>query len=57
MQDVILEAVLESGKLSPEDAATYKTDINAWEKELKFIYDELQRQAANTAKLPYHQAS
>lgn len=46
MEEVILDAVLESGKLSPEDAATFKTDKNAWKEELRFIYDQLQKQAA-----------
>jgi hypothetical protein len=45
MQDVILEAVLESGQLSADDAASFKTDEAAWKEELKFIYDELQKQA------------
>ena len=44
-QDVILEAVLASGQLSPEDAARFKTDESAWKKELRFIWDELQKQA------------
>ena len=45
MQEEILQGVLESGKLSAEDAALYKSDVSAWEKELKFIWNELQNQA------------
>jgi hypothetical protein len=45
-QDIILEGVLASGQLSPEDAAKFETDEAAWEKELRFIWDELQKQAA-----------
>lgn len=45
-QEDILKAVLASGQLTPEDAATFKTDQSAWEKELKFIWGELQKQAS-----------
>lgn len=45
MQEVILEGVLESGQLSAQDAALYKSDVSAWETELKFIWTELQKQA------------
>jgi hypothetical protein len=44
MQEVILQSVLESGQLSAQDAALYKSDLSAWEKELKFIWKELQNQ-------------
>jgi hypothetical protein len=44
MQEVILQSVLESGQLSAQDAALYKSDLPAWEKELKFIWKELQDQ-------------
>lgn len=42
----ILEAVIQSGQISAEDAALFKSDNEAWEKELKFIWNELQKQAA-----------
>ncbi|CAB9518984.1 expressed unknown protein [Seminavis robusta] len=45
-QDLILEAVIQSGQLSANDAALYKSDKDAWEKELRFIWNELQKQAA-----------
>jgi hypothetical protein len=45
MQEVILQGVLESGQLSAEDAALYKNDLSEWEKELQFIWTELQNQA------------
>jgi len=41
----ILDSVIASGKMSAEDAALYKSDAAAWEKELKYIWDELQSQA------------
>ncbi len=44
MREVILQSVLESGQLSAQDAALYKSDLSAWEKELKFIWKELQNQ-------------
>lgn len=45
-QDLILDGVLDSGKLTPEDAARFKTDENAWKEELQFIWNQLQKQAA-----------
>mmetsp|Transcript_28994 Transcript_28994/g.58846 ORF Transcript_28994/g.58846 Transcript_28994/m.58846 type:complete len:143 (+) Transcript_28994:2-430(+) len=42
----ILDSVIASGKISAEDAALYKSDEGQWEKELRFIWDELQRQAS-----------
>ena len=45
-RDVILGAVIQSGKISAEDAAMFKTDNKAWENELRFIWNELQKQAA-----------
>ncbi|KAL3936244.1 MAG: hypothetical protein SGBAC_008402 [Bacillariaceae sp.] len=45
-QDIILEGVLASGQLSPEDAALYRSDEKAWKEQLKFIWDQLQQQAA-----------
>ena len=44
----ILDSVIASGKISAEDAALYKSDEGEWEKELRFIWDELQRQASGT---------
>jgi len=44
MQAQILEATLESGQLSPEDAARFKTDEDAWKKQLRTIWDDLQKQ-------------
>uniref|UniRef100_A0A7S1Z6I9 Uncharacterized protein n=1 Tax=Ditylum brightwellii TaxID=49249 RepID=A0A7S1Z6I9_9STRA len=44
-QELILEAVIQSGQISPEDAATFKTDEKAWENELKVIWNELQKEA------------
>ena len=41
----ILDSVIASGKISAKDAALYKSDASAWEKELKFIWNELQSQA------------
>ena len=46
----ILDSVIASGKMSAEDAALYKSDAAAWEKELKYIWDELQRQANDDGK-------
>jgi len=45
-QDVILQAVIQSGQISEEDTALFTSDNAAWEKELRFIWNELQRQAA-----------
>ena len=41
----ILDSVIASDKMSAEDAALYKSDAAAWEKELKHIWEELQSQA------------
>ena len=49
-QGLILDGVLQSGQLSPKDAALYKTDKVAWEKELKFIYNELQKQVPSSSE-------
>lgn len=43
-QAEILETVLASGQLSPEDAARFKTDEDAWKTQLKIIWDDLQKQ-------------
>ena len=42
-QAVILESVLEAGQLSPEQAAEFKTDETAWLKQLRVIYEDVQR--------------
>jgi hypothetical protein len=47
-KDDILEAVIQSGQIEADDAALFKSDKEAWEKELKFIWSELQRQATET---------
>jgi hypothetical protein len=48
--DFILEAVIQSGQMSAEDAAKFKSDKDAWEKELRLIWSELQKQAADVGK-------
>lgn len=40
-QAEILQQVVASGQLSPEDAARFVTDENAWKKQLRIIYDDL----------------
>jgi DUF438 domain-containing protein len=45
-RDLILDAVIQSGEISVEDAATFKSDKTAWEKELKFIWSELEKKGA-----------
>eukprot|EP00591_Stephanopyxis_turris_P005544 CAMPEP_0195529522 /NCGR_PEP_ID=MMETSP0794_2-20130614/32117_1 /TAXON_ID=515487 /ORGANISM="Stephanopyxis turris, Strain CCMP 815" /LENGTH=192 /DNA_ID=CAMNT_0040660843 /DNA_START=29 /DNA_END=607 /DNA_ORIENTATION=+ len=45
-KDAILDSVIESGQITEEDAERYKNDPAEWERELKFIWDELQKQAA-----------
>eukprot|EP00978_Attheya_sp_CCMP212_P032627 scaffold128339_cov47-Attheya_sp.AAC.3 len=45
-RDLILDAVIQSGEISVEQAATFKSDKEAWEKELKFIWGELQIESA-----------
>mmetsp|Transcript_7385 Transcript_7385/g.15965 ORF Transcript_7385/g.15965 Transcript_7385/m.15965 type:complete len:202 (+) Transcript_7385:296-901(+) len=46
----ILESLVIGGNISAEDAALYKNDDGAWVKELRFIWDELQTQARESAK-------
>lgn len=46
----ILDAVIQSGQISAEDAALFKSDQDKWEMELRFIWNELQKQAADNAK-------
>lgn len=41
----ILDALISEGKVTAEDAALYKSDDGAWEKELRSVWDELQNQA------------
>ena len=48
-QDLILDAVIQSDQINAEDTALFKSDNAAWEKELRFIWNELQKQAT-TAK-------
>ena len=45
-RNLIRDAVIDSGKISPHDAARFQTDQVAWETELKYIWKELQKQAA-----------
>ena len=45
---VILDSVIASGKISAEDAALYKSDEGEWERELRFIWDELKNQAKSS---------
>jgi hypothetical protein len=47
-QDVVLEGVLSSGQLTPEDEALFRSDQTAWKEQLRWIWDELQKQAAET---------
>mmetsp|Transcript_24206 Transcript_24206/g.26730 ORF Transcript_24206/g.26730 Transcript_24206/m.26730 type:complete len:180 (-) Transcript_24206:166-705(-) len=42
MQEEVLESVIASGQVSPEDAARFKTDEEAWKKQLKTIWLDLQ---------------
>jgi hypothetical protein len=44
-QDVILEAVITAGQLPPKDAASFRSDEFLWNKELRFIWGEMQKQA------------
>eukprot|EP00568_Trieres_chinensis_P006646 CAMPEP_0183293944 /NCGR_PEP_ID=MMETSP0160_2-20130417/2454_1 /TAXON_ID=2839 ORGANISM="Odontella Sinensis, Strain Grunow 1884" /NCGR_SAMPLE_ID=MMETSP0160_2 /ASSEMBLY_ACC=CAM_ASM_000250 /LENGTH=183 /DNA_ID=CAMNT_0025455161 /DNA_START=157 /DNA_END=708 /DNA_ORIENTATION=+ len=41
-QAAILESVLMSGQLSPEDAARFKTDEEAWKAQLRLIWEDIQ---------------
>lgn len=49
-QDLILDAVIDSGEINAEDTALYKSEKKAWEKELRTIWNELQKQAADAGK-------
>ena len=40
-QAEILEATVASGQLSPEDAALFQTDTEAWKRQLRMIFDDL----------------
>lgn len=40
-QEAILEATIQGGQLSPEDAARFKTDEKAWEEQLRVIFEDL----------------
>lgn len=44
-QEEILNEVLASGQLRPEDAAVFKTDPEAWKRTLKLMYDDLSKPA------------
>lgn len=44
-KDLILEAVVQSGQITEEDAERYRADPVEWERELKSIWEELRRQA------------
>lgn len=48
-QALILEAVIESGNISEEDAQRYKSDVIIWEHDLKQIWSELQQQIGEEA--------
>lgn len=41
-QAEILDSVLAGGQLSPQDAARFKTDEEAWRKQLRIIWEDLQ---------------
>ena len=45
-QEQTLDAIIHAGQINSEDAALYKSNKKAWEKELRFIWNELQSQAA-----------
>ena len=40
-QAAILDATIQSGQLSPEDAARFKTDEEAWLKQLRVIWEDV----------------
>lgn len=44
-KDLILESVIQSGQLSELDVQKFRSDPDAWEKELKHIWAELRKQA------------
>lgn len=44
-KDQILDVVVQTGAMSDEEAALYKSDPAAWEEELKVIWEELRKQA------------
>lgn len=44
MQAQILESTLASGQISPQDAARFKTDEDAWKAQMRVIWDDLQVQ-------------
>lgn len=41
IQDQVLESVIAGGQISVEDAALFRTDEEAWKKQLRIIYDDL----------------
>mmetsp|Transcript_25494 Transcript_25494/g.40026 ORF Transcript_25494/g.40026 Transcript_25494/m.40026 type:complete len:182 (-) Transcript_25494:120-665(-) len=40
-EEAILEATIAGGQLRPEDAALFKTDKNAWLKQLRIIWEDV----------------
>mmetsp|Transcript_5237 Transcript_5237/g.7563 ORF Transcript_5237/g.7563 Transcript_5237/m.7563 type:complete len:176 (+) Transcript_5237:80-607(+) len=44
MQEEVLESVIAAGQVSPEDAAHFKTDEEAWKKQLRTIWEDLQQE-------------
>jgi len=44
-KDNILQAVIQSGKISEEDAQRYSSDPSAWEKDLEAVWDEVKKVA------------
>ena len=51
MQGEILQATLESGQLSQEDADRFRTDEEAWKKQLRIIWEDLQPKQQSDAEL------
>jgi hypothetical protein len=51
MQADILEATIASGQLTPEQAADFKTDEDAWKAQLRIIFDDLQQRGGGHAEL------
>jgi len=48
-QSDILEAVIKSGQMSEDDAIRFKSSPEEWKEELTFIWNELQKQAAEAS--------
>jgi hypothetical protein len=45
-QEDILEAVIASGKITPDAAVVFKTEELMWEQQLRHIWEEMQKKAA-----------